>query len=140
MRSGWHGRKSSLADLLPERYGGDQSTANDTPLARRCNALLKKPLDAFQAEDLRVMILQGIAIEYLVPMALDLLENDPLVKGDYYPGDLLNAVLSVTPSYWTMKPTDSERLDLVVSRMTIIPEELEESLRQYRSEKRFRRH
>ncbi|MFC7276617.1 contact-dependent growth inhibition system immunity protein [Paractinoplanes rhizophilus] len=37
----------------------------------------------------------------LVPLALDQVEQDPLAEGDFYPGDLLDALIRRVPdSYW----------------------------------------
>lgn len=56
-----------------------------------CAALRKKPLGQFTTEDLRIMIAQDIGAEVLKPFALEVLKQDPLAEGDYYPGDLLEA-------------------------------------------------
>jgi hypothetical protein len=58
-----------------------------------CHWLRKKPLDAFSAEDLRIMIGQNIGLSHLLPRAAEVLEAAPLAEGDFYPGDLLKAVL-----------------------------------------------
>jgi hypothetical protein len=39
------------------------------------------------------MIGQKIGLPYLVPLAINALEQDPLAQGDYYPGDLLANVI-----------------------------------------------
>jgi contact-dependent growth inhibition (CDI) system CdiI-like immunity protein len=52
------------------------------------------------AEDLRLLLSQDISANVLVPRALALLESEPLLEGDFYPGDVLVAVLKVSPSYW----------------------------------------
>jgi hypothetical protein len=62
---------------------------------RRCHALRTKPIDELAVEDLRLMIQQQIGLQYLVPIALQNLRENPLAEGDLYPGDLLVAVLRV---------------------------------------------
>lgn len=62
-------------------------------LVRTCHALRTKPVDEFTAEDLRIMIGQGIGLPHLVPRALEVLAADPLAAGRYYPGDLLQALV-----------------------------------------------
>ena len=71
---------------------------------RRCHALRSKPIDEFTVEDLRLMIQQQIGLRYLVPIALQHLREDPLAEGDFYPGDLLAAILRVTGDFWQQKP------------------------------------
>ncbi len=61
-------------------------------LVTACHTLRKKRLCDFSVEDLRIMIGQGVGLEYLLPKAIDILENNPLSEGDFYEGDLLVAV------------------------------------------------
>lgn len=56
-----------------------------------CAALRKKPIGQFTTEDLRIMIAQDIGVEVLKPLVLEVLRDDPMAEGDYYPGDLLDA-------------------------------------------------
>ncbi len=46
------------------------------------------------------MIGQHIGLPFLIPLALETLDEDPLVEGSYYPGDLLKVVLEVPQSFW----------------------------------------
>jgi hypothetical protein len=59
------------------------------------------PLKQFRLEDLRLMIGQQVGIEYLVPRALDHLEEHPLAEGDFYPGDLLASVARLPDDFWS---------------------------------------
>lgn len=74
-------------------------------LIKTCNALRKKQLKDFSIEELRVMIGQDIGLEYLIPMAIVVLEKDILAEGDLYEGDLLTSVLTSEKSFWK-KSTD----------------------------------
>ena len=65
----------------------------DSNLAKTCHQLRKKPLDQFTTEDLRIMIGQKIGLKHLMPIAINILETEPLAEGDYYPGDLLSNVV-----------------------------------------------
>src|SRR5438046_2491656 len=66
---------------------------SDSHLVTTCHRLRKKPIDEFTVEDLRIMIGQKIGLPYLLPRAIAVLEREPLVDGDFYPGDLLaNAI------------------------------------------------
>jgi CDI immunity proteins len=55
---------------------------------------------ALTTEDLRLLISQEIGVEALVPRAIALLQKEPLVEGDFYPGDLLVAVMKLPSAYW----------------------------------------
>ena len=72
----------------------------DSYLTSTCHQLCKKPLDQLGIEDLRIMIGQNIGLEHLVPIAVEVLQRDPLASGHFYPGDLLKAVLSARDSFW----------------------------------------
>lgn len=79
-----------------------------------CEALRKKKLCHFTEEDLRIMIGQKQDLGYLVPMALDVLEENLLAKGDYYNGDLLEAVINVPNDFWEEHVTYREDLRLLI--------------------------
>jgi hypothetical protein len=64
-----------------------------TGLIEAVAAARRVPLQALSVEQLRLLIEQSQALTYLIPVAVDRLERDPLVAGDFYPGDLLIAVL-----------------------------------------------
>jgi hypothetical protein len=49
---------------------------------------------------LRITIGQNIGLEYLVPLALERLGDDPFAEGAYYPGDLLVSVLGAEALFW----------------------------------------
>jgi hypothetical protein len=60
------------------------------------------------------MIGQQVALNRLVPLALDGLQPDPLVEGDYYPRDLLASVLRVDAAFWKRSPD----LEVELRRLT----------------------
>ncbi len=68
-------------------------------LATSCHNLRKKPVDEFTVEDLRIMIGQNIDFSHLMPKAIEVLEANPLVMGDYYAGDLLSSVIAVDDDF-----------------------------------------
>lgn len=71
-------------------------------LVRTCHRLRTVPLRDFTVEDLRIMIGQKISLVALLPLALDVLEANPLSSGDFYPGDLLSSVVRARDEW----PTD----------------------------------
>jgi hypothetical protein len=58
---------------------------------------------------LSLLLGQQIGAEWLVPIALARLLEEPLA-GDLYPGDLLNAVLRTDSKHWETHPDDSVSL------------------------------
>lgn len=79
-------------------------------MVARCHALRKVPLEKLAPGDCRVLIGQGIGTDYLVPIALTFVETDPLMEGDFYPGDLLLALFRVEADYWAKHPQLRTRL------------------------------
>ena len=88
----------------------------DFRLVRECHRLRRVPLAQFGAEQFRLMIGQGISLASLVPLALELLAQNPWVEGDLYPGDLLSNVLAVPDDFWQAHPELREELDHVVKQ------------------------
>lgn len=67
------------------------------------------------AEDLRILLSQQEGVEVLIPRALTRLEQDPLLEGDFYPGDVLVAVLKAAEAYWRANPEQLARLERVIT-------------------------
>jgi hypothetical protein len=82
----------------------------------RCHALRKVPVANLSPGDCRLLIGQEVGIRYLVPLALDFLEAEPLLEGDYYPGDLLLTLFRLQPAYWSANHEELERLQSVARR------------------------
>ena len=72
----------------------------DSGLVQECHRLRRVPLREFTVENLRIMIGQNIGLEFLIPLALERLRDDPLAEGDCYPGDLLVNVLGAEATFW----------------------------------------
>ena len=64
-----------------------------TDLVERVARARRKRIDTLTAADLRLLIGQKQGLSYLLPRAIGLLEQDPWLEADFYPGDLLSAVL-----------------------------------------------
>ena len=81
-----------------------EPTPGATELIRRCHALRRTPVSQLGQGDLRVLIGQEIALKHLVPLALRALEVEPMLEAEYYPGDLLVALMSVERGFWANNP------------------------------------
>jgi hypothetical protein len=87
----------SLQDLDGQDWGEPTYPSN---LVVECHRLRRVPISELSGGDLRMLIGQQIGLEFLVPRALELLADDPLVEGDYYAGDLLQMLLMVPADFW----------------------------------------
>lgn len=83
-------------------------------LVSECHRLRRVPVNDFEPGDFRILIGQNRCLDLLVPLALDIVESDPLVEGSYYPGDLLCALLAVKHTYWRADAPGRARLEAVV--------------------------
>jgi len=121
-------RAKTLDELDPPAWGAPKY---DSYLVTTCHGLRRKPIDDFSVEDLRTMIGQGIGLRFLVPIAIEVLERDPLAQGDFYPGDLLGNVLRAGPVFWAQYPDYRSRVEAVVADVDL-PPELTEPLAAFR--------
>jgi hypothetical protein len=110
-----------LDELDPPAWGEPEY---DSHLVTTCHALRRKPVGDFETEDLRIMVGQSIGLRFLVPVALDVVEADPLAEGHYFPGDLLLSLLEIAPQFWRAYPDWRTRLASVTQRLGQIPDEL----------------
>ena len=83
-------RQKTLENLEKDFWGKPDF---DSHLVTRCYELRKLPLDNFTTEDLRIMIGQEIGLDYLIPLAIEVLTIDLFAEGDFFEGDLLKNVL-----------------------------------------------
>jgi CDI immunity proteins len=90
-------RQKTLENLEKDFWGNPEY---DSHLVTRCHELRKLSLDNFTTEDLRIMIGQEIGLDYLIPLALEVLTIDLFSEGDFYEGDLLKNVLIVKTEFW----------------------------------------
>ena len=121
---------SKSLDELEGTWPADST--RPTHLSSRCHALHKLPLSQFTLEDLRIMIGQEIGLQFLVPLALDRLESNPLAEGDFYPGDLLASVLQVEPSFWREWPRLRVEVTDILKQVSQVPKELTDAVSKFR--------
>lgn len=97
----------SLQDLEIENL--PESNLNSRVITE-CRRLFKLPLSKLDAGDLRLLIVQNIGLQHLVPLALDKLEENPLIDGGLYAGDLLSSLISLSSEFWSNYPDLNDRV------------------------------
>jgi len=75
-----------------------------THVVQESQRLRRVPLRDLTVEDLRLLVSQGIGLNLLVPLALEVLAKNALAEGQFYPGDLLVSVLNVPAEFWSAHP------------------------------------
>ena len=96
----------SLEELDGNRWG--DAPADATGLVERVHRLRTLKLRDLSIEDIATLLGQHEGAHWIVPLALDHLEDDPMA-GAFYPGQLLtNLLLNV--EYWDRFPAELGRL------------------------------
>lgn len=101
---------------LEELEDSDWGELPDNPsyLVQTVYSLRRKPLQNFTAEDLRIVIGQNLSLEFLVPVAMEMLALEPWVKTDMGTGSLLRYALNLSPDFWTDHPDLWRRMKSVL--------------------------
>jgi len=94
-----------------------------------CHRMRRKPLRELSTEELRVALGQRMGIRFLLPLALNQLQLDPLAQGDFYQGDLLKNVLTAATSAGLGEDRLRD-LDAVVERFMDAARRLDETWRE----------
>ncbi|WP_317441989.1 contact-dependent growth inhibition system immunity protein [Streptomyces collinus] len=105
----------TLDELDPPRW--PPPPADATRLVRTVHELRRVPLGAMGAADLRTLVTQQVALPYVLPLAVRLLIEEPLLDAYFYEGDLLLATVNAPPSAWTPLPELAARLRAVITRL-----------------------
>lgn len=71
-----------------------------TSLVERGSIALATPLRDLTKEQVRLLVSQGFGLEYVVPKAISILVENPLVGVTFYDGDLLMSCLKIPQQFW----------------------------------------
>jgi len=119
-------RRRSLQDLDGQDWG---EAPYPSYVVTNVHRLRRTPLQDFMVEDLRLMIGQGFSesLPYLVPLAVERLRANPLVPGDFYPGDLLKNVVGIEASFWKQYPDLQREVETIADHALSLLCEAEDS-------------
>lgn len=106
-------RHKTLQELEGDDWGEPKHT---TWMVKECCRLRRVPLKDFTVGNLRLMTGQEIGLDYLVPLAIEVLSDNPLVEGSYYPGDLLSNVIEVSEEFWSQHPELQQKVKHIVQQ------------------------
>ncbi|MFF4576444.1 contact-dependent growth inhibition system immunity protein [Streptomyces sp. NPDC001410] len=107
----------TLDELDPSHRVPPASDA--THLVRKVHELRRVPLGELGPADLHTLISQQVALPYVLPLAVRLLLEEPLLDAYFYQGDLLLATVNAPASTWSLLPDLGARLRTVI---TALPE------------------
>ncbi len=104
--------EQSLDQLERHSWGECQG---EPTLVLECNRLRHIPLKELTPADLSVMIAQFIGLDYLIPLALKVLDSEPLLQAGDFPGDLLENVMAIDLTYWEDHPEQGRLIRDIVT-------------------------
>jgi hypothetical protein len=113
----------SLDDIEGRTWGPPPADA--TTLVAAIHAVRRKPLGELTTTDLRMLIGQRVGLDVVLPRALVVLRQSPLVEADLYPGDLLAAALHLPADYWRDHAALLDELRAVLASVDDLPPQLE---------------
>lgn len=94
-------RGSSLHDL----HGVDGAEAKATSILDGTLRVHRRtPIERLGTEALRFLLQEGESAAVVLRVAIDRLERDPFLGGDFHPGDLLVEVLAQRSALWNAVP------------------------------------
>ena len=107
--------ESKSIEQLENNYWKDEIEFPSN-LVINCHKYRKIPIKDLTIEQLRLLISQKIGIDYLSEIAIEKLEQNILVEGDLYEGDLLEAILGLPTEFWTNKQNEFRTLQSLVEQ------------------------
>ncbi|MFD7866445.1 contact-dependent growth inhibition system immunity protein [Streptomyces sp. NPDC057682] len=124
-------RARSLEEL--ERAGCPEPSPDSSRLVTTAHALRRRPIGELTVEDMRLLIGQHMGLPHLLPLALEVLRENPMAEGHMYEGDLLSAVLTRNPAIWAEFPELGRELNEIVSKLADLPPDLQRKVERFRA-------
>lgn len=75
-------------------------------VVQKSQAARKKPISQLSHEEIRLLIGQKIGLQYVVPIALSILRENPMIAVHFYEGDLLLQMLRLSEFDWENLPAE----------------------------------
>lgn len=83
-------------------------------VSENCYSARKKPISELSHEEIRLLTGQKIGLKYLLPVAVSILEKNPLIEVTFFKGDLLKNLLRLEIADWKDNKTDLERFRAII--------------------------
>ncbi|MER5200342.1 contact-dependent growth inhibition system immunity protein [Streptomyces sp. NPDC002755] len=102
-----------------------------TRLVATAHALRSRPVGTLTVEDLRLLIRQDIGLSVLLPLAVEVLGDNPTAEGHMGEGDLLRAVLTRASAVWSVYPDSARQLASVVGGLSGLSPDLRSEVERF---------
>jgi hypothetical protein len=93
----------------------NQSSTFRTGFVERHEAAVATPLEDLDPGQIAMLVRQEAELSITIPMAIELLAEEPLLDAGNYRGDLLNAVLGVPKDYWLAHEGEWSEVNAILS-------------------------
>ncbi len=113
--------RTASHEALENDSWGASPPDEDSFLIHECHRLRRVPVGELTTDNLRKLIGQNIGLHFLLPLALEILESDPLAEGDFYCGDLLKSCLTIDSAFWGTAPEMYVRLKAIAVKAAQLP-------------------
>ena len=101
----------SIEELENDFWGEPK---HDTYIIVTCHEARQKPIESLSDEEIRCLIGQKIGLKYLLPLAVDMLADDPLLCVTYFEGDLLQTLLNLDERDWADNQDELDALKKII--------------------------
>jgi hypothetical protein len=91
---------TSTLERLENDFWGNPPK-DSSKLVIKSHELRKKKLEDFEPADFRLLIGQNIGLQFLIPIVIEKIRENPFIEADFYEGDLLLNILKSDKKYWT---------------------------------------
>jgi hypothetical protein len=109
-------RKKTLVQLKREKFRDPYWDFHPFPSGY---FLRHRPLESLNDAEMWQLIRQAIGLDYLVLMAVERLETNPLIKARRSEGDLLSAVLCADALVWKRNPDYRKRVSALWRKASV---------------------
>jgi len=116
---------SKTLEQLEDEYWAEPTFHSH--LVIECHRMRKIPLRDLTDENLRMAIGQKMGLQYLLPLAIEQLNENPLASGDLYDSDLLSNIFTLPASVWGERRDLREKLLAIANRFFPMAENHPES-------------
>lgn len=86
-------------------------------LIERYETALHTPIEELSPGEIAMFVRQKGELDVILPIALELLSEQPLLDAGLYPGDMLAAVLLLPVDFWRDHPDDWFEVNAILSQV-----------------------
>ncbi len=104
---------TTFEQLEQQTVAGEQLNATSA-LGEWYESVRTTPIERLSVEDLAIAVRQNLFLREIVPLALKVLDHEPLA-GSQYDGELLAAMNSVPTQFWMANSSAAESLKKILN-------------------------